>query len=129
MPIVPVKPELIAMIKLHIGDRTRGLIMTNKKGNPFRNTVVLRRHLHPLLHKLGIAQAGMHAFRHGRVSVLVEAGTPRDVIKRRIGHGSDRMIDLYLHLRKEWQEAELAKLPTMIPRSSGGSLAASSQVS
>lgn len=32
------------------------------------------------------------------------------------------MIDTYLHLRAQWQDAELAKLPTMIPRSSGSYL-------
>jgi hypothetical protein len=33
--------------------------------------------LHPLLKRLGIAKAGLHAFRHSRVTMLRKNGTPQ----------------------------------------------------
>jgi integrase len=108
--VIDVQPWLIVLIKQHIGERKNGFLLTNRRGQAFRNTTVLRRQLHPLLRKLGIKQAGMHAFRHGRVSYLVEQGVSREIIKAWIGHGSDAMIELYLHLRLEYRAAALAKV-------------------
>lgn len=78
--VIDVQAWLIGLIKQHIGDRKSGLLLVNKRNHAMRNTTVLRRHLHPLLMKLGFQQAGMHAFRHGRVSYLVEQGVQRDII-------------------------------------------------
>jgi integrase len=125
--VIDVQPWLIQLIKDHIGDRKAGLVMVNSRNQAFRNTTVLRRHLHPLLQRLGIQQAGMHAFRHGRVSYLVESGVQRDVIKAWIGHGSDQMIERYLHLRPGYRAAALANVkpmsPMYLPSTSGKSLA------
>jgi len=57
----------------------------------------------------------MHAFRHGRVSYLVEQGVSRDIIKAWIGHGSDAMIEKYLHLRTSYRAAALANIPSLQP--------------
>jgi len=96
-----------------------------------RHTTVLRRHSHPLLAKLGIKQCGTHPFRHGRVSYLVQSGVPREFIKRWIGHGSDAMIELHLHLYPDYQTAALEKVTSLQPNSSvtsGSSFAESVQV-
>ena len=108
--VIDVQPWLIQLIRQHIGSRKSGLVMMNNRNQAFRNTTVLRRRLHPLLAKLGIQQAGMHAFRHGRVSYLVEQGVSRDIIKAWIGHGSDAMIENYLHLRTSYRAAALANV-------------------
>jgi integrase len=128
--VVDVQPWLIKLIKQHIGDRKTGLLFMNKRGQALRNTTVLRRHLHPLLKKLGIKKCGMHAFRHGRVSYLVEQGVSRDIIRAWIGHGSDAMIERYLHLRTSYRAAALANVkplqpnhPMVMPSTSGGSFA------
>ena len=52
----------------------------------------LRRELHPILKKLGLAKCGLHAFRHGRVSFLVENNVPVPVIRLWIGRGSDQTV-------------------------------------
>jgi len=95
-------------------DTGSDFVMTRRKG-PFRNNYVVNDILHPLLRKLGMKQCGMHAFRHGRVSVLVKMRVPREVIREWIGHGSDEMINVYLHLEDEWQNEALNQVPSMIP--------------
>jgi integrase len=129
--VIDVQPWLVELIKQHIGDRKSGLLFMNNRNQALRNTTVLRRHLHPILKKLGIKKAGMHAFRHGRVSYLVEQGVSRDIIKAWIGHGSDQMIERYLHLRTSYRAAALANVkslqpssPMVMPSTSGTSFAA-----
>jgi integrase len=129
--VIPVKPWLLELIKQYVGERKTGLIFLNKRGHAMRHTTVLRRHFHPLLAKLGIAQCGLHAFRHARVSYLVQCGVPREVIKKWVGHGSDAMIELYLHLSPNYQAAALDKVGSLQPNSpftSGNSLATGAQV-
>ena len=74
---------------------------------------VLKRHLHPLLKELGIQKCGLHAFRHGRVSFLVEHNVPLPMIRLWIGHGSDKMVARYTHARPEFHANEIAKLPSI----------------
>jgi integrase len=56
----------------------------------------------------------MHGFRHGRVSYLMECNTPVAVIKTWIGHGSERMIALYTHMRTDDRSRVLASIPSLI---------------
>jgi integrase len=65
---IDVQPELAAMLRSYFNGKTERLVFPAKNGGPLRNNNVLRRHLHPLLGKLGIREGGMHGFRHGRVS-------------------------------------------------------------
>jgi integrase len=58
----------------------------------------------------------MHGFRHHRVSTLVMAGTPIGVIKKWIGHGSDEMVNRYTHLRPDFMQSELERVPDFITR-------------
>jgi len=113
--VVDVKPWLLQLIRGYIGERKVGLIFLNKRGHAMRHTTVLRRHFHPLLRKLGLSKCGLHAFRHGRVSQLVQAGVPRDFIKAWIGHGSDAMVEKYLHLYPEYRSAALEKVRSLQP--------------
>jgi integrase len=78
-----------------------GLVFPANNGKALRNNNVLRRRLHPILEALSIREGGMHGFRHGRVSFLVENDTPVEVIKAWIGHGSERMLRLYTHLHPQ----------------------------
>jgi len=133
--VIDAKPWLLELIKKHVGDRKIGLLFANRRGNAIRRTTFLRRRLHPLLNKLGVKKCEMHAFRHGRVSYLVEQGVSRDIIKAWIGHGSDAMIDKYLHLRTSYRAAALANVPslqpsypTSLPKTSGSFVAEGTQV-
>jgi integrase len=95
---VDVKPYVTEMLRQYLVGRTTGLMFRSQRGTPLRNSMVLHRHLYPLLRQLGLPRGGMHAFRHFRVSFLVESGAPLETIRRWIGHGSDDMLRRYLHL-------------------------------
>ena len=112
--VIDVQPELVAMLRNYLNGRTEGLVFPSKNGKPLRNNNVVRRRLHPILHRLGIREGGMHGFRHGRVSFLVENNTPVEVIKAWIGHGSERMIRLYTHLRPKYRSQVLASIPSLV---------------
>jgi integrase len=112
---VDVQPSLIAHLRDYLSARSEGLVFASRNGKPLRNSNVLKRVLHPILKKLGIPQGGMHGFRHGRVSFLVEQGVPVELIRRWIGHGSDAMIRRYTHLRPEYGQKILRQLPEMAP--------------
>jgi integrase len=113
--VIDVKPWLLELIKKHIGERKSGLLFLSSRGHAIRHTTFLRRHLHPLLKKLSLKKCGMHAFRHERVSYLVEQGVSRDIIKAWIGHGSDAMIEKYLQLRTSYRAAALTNIPSLQP--------------
>src|SRR6266481_1782295 len=99
------------ILRKHLDGRTEGLVFQSKRKTPLVNCVVLNKHLHPLLRKLGLDRGGMHGFRHHRVSALVMAGTPMVVIKKWIGHGSEEMVNRYTHLRPDFMQNELERLP------------------
>jgi integrase len=111
---VNVKPYVMEMLKKHLNGRTHGLVFRSRRNTPLVNCTVLNKHLHPLLRKLGLERGGMHGFRHHRVSTLVMAGTPMAVIKKWIGHGSEEMVNRYTHLRPNFMQDELARVPDFI---------------
>src|SRR5712671_4686953 len=102
---------MMQMLKAHLNGRTEGLVFQTKRKTPLVNCVVLNKHLHPLLRKLSLERGGMHGFRHHRVSTLVMANASIDVIKRWIGHGSKEMVDRYTHLRPDFMQSELERVP------------------
>ena len=62
-------------------------------GAPLSAGSIRNRILHPLLAKLGIPKAGLHAFRHSRVTLLRKNGTPADLQRQWIGHSSLKTTD------------------------------------
>jgi integrase len=76
-------------------------VFESQSGTPISGNNILKRVLRPLLAKLGIPKAGLHAFRHSRVTVLRKRGTPEDLQKLWIGHSSLRTTDRYSHTDQE----------------------------
>ena len=111
---IDISESLASLLWGHVGARTSGFAFGTRKGTPLRNSYVVGRVLHPILDKLGIERAGMHAFRHGRVSYLVESNTPIAVIREWIGHGSDEMVRRYTHLRPQFRKRILEQIPELI---------------
>ena len=68
-----------------------------------------------ILDKLGLKRGGLHAFRHGRVSILQENGVPGDLVKEWIGHSSLRTTSRYTHLSSEFREQVAADLGLFKP--------------
>jgi hypothetical protein len=58
----------------------------------------------------------MYGFRHHRVSTLVMAGMLMFVIKKWVGRGSEAMVNLYTHLRPDFMQSELDRVPDHTPK-------------
>lgn len=111
---IDIHPTLADRLRIHLNGRTEGYVFQTRLGTPFKHPRILNRVLYPLLDKLNIPRSGTHAFRHGRVSYLVECDTPMETIKAWIGHGSDEMVKLYTHLRPEFRKRILNTIPSLL---------------
>jgi integrase len=114
---VDVNPELCEMLKLHIGSRTTGYLLETRNGTPLCKGNS-RRTLQEILKQLGIPKGGLHAFRHGRVSVLQSSGVPGDLIKEWVGHSSLRVTARYTHFTEKFRREE-AKRTALLVSGSG----------
>jgi integrase len=112
--IIGIDDSLVQLLQDWIGNRKFGYVFPSNAGTPLLNSNVLEDDLHPVLAKLGIEKKGMHAFRHGRVTVLVESGVPMHTMKAWIGHGSEKMVERYTHHRTEYHQQHLAKVPRTV---------------
>jgi len=98
---VPIKPDLMAKLKQHIGDRKIGLVFASTRGTPLVPGNVNRYVLKPICEKLGIPSATTHAFRHGRISFLQRKRVPGDMIKSWVAHSSLKVTSNYTHFSQE----------------------------
>lgn len=75
--------------------RTHG----KNKGKPWAGDYIIAQHLQPLLKQLGIAPAGMHAFRHCNATLLDREHIPMKVRQERLGHSNAEVltIGIYSH--------------------------------
>lgn len=87
---IDVRPYILTLLRSHLNGRTERLVFRWRRRGPFTNVTILHRHLQPLWDELGIERAGMHAFRHFRVSFLMEQNVPVEIIKRWISPGRRR---------------------------------------
>lgn len=95
--VVDIDGGLAALLRQFIGERTEGRLFRSRNGTPIAGENIRKRVLLPLLERLGIQRAGMHAFRHSRVTMLRKRGTPDDLQRQWIGHSSLRTTDRYSH--------------------------------
>lgn len=79
------------------GSPSAGLVFAGAGGLPRAATGIASRHLTPLLVKLQIPHAGLHAFRHGFCSACWQAGLPADTIRRLMRHSTLAMTLRYSH--------------------------------
>jgi integrase len=98
---IDIDPALVELMREHIGETRRVRVFEARNGSPLSAGNIRKRVLHPLLIKLGIPKAGLHAFRHSRVTMLRKNGTPADLQKQWIGHSSLKTTDRYSHTDQE----------------------------
>jgi integrase len=110
---VTIDPALVQLLVAHLNGRTGGRVFQTNRGTPFCKSNV-RRKLGQILRSLKLAPAGLHAFRHGRVSILQESGVPGDLVKEWVGHSNLRTTSRYTHFRDEFRQriaGEMALFP------------------
>ena len=106
---IDVDAETIQMVKAHLGDRKAGRIFQTKNGTPLINGNIVKQVLGPICKRVGIPHGGMHAFRHGRVSILQQDGVPGDLIKKWVGHTSLKTTSRYTHFPEEFRKRIVEK--------------------
>ena len=65
---VDIDETLTEMLRLFIGERNVGRLFQSRTLTPLAHGNLRKRVLHPLLERLGLPKAGLHAFRHSRVT-------------------------------------------------------------
>src|ERR1700677_976713 len=96
--VFPISPALEARLRMERGSSTSLLVFPNHQGKTW-NAATLTRILHGVLATLNIKRAGMHAFRHGNLSLMDGLSVPLKVRQERVGHsaGSNLTLDTYTH--------------------------------
>jgi integrase len=111
---VDVHPDVMAMLKKHIGDRRSGRLFESRNGTPLVVGNVNRYVLKPILRKLELPLGTTHAFRHGAVSRFQEAGVHGDLIKKWVGHTSLKMTSRYTHFSAKHRKDEVKRLGSIV---------------
>jgi integrase len=102
-------PELLAKhlhdwLKKHYVANVDGYLFTNSKGRPYLSDNVVKYGVHRAMAKLGIeapkgVHVGIHCFRHGVTSELLESGTPIHVVTRLMRHADSKVtLEHYAHI-------------------------------
>jgi integrase len=78
-------------------DNTEKLLFCTREGTPYDNRDIVDQVLHPILERLGIARAGLHAFRHGNATIMDGLNAPMRVRQDRLGHEKAETTLGYTH--------------------------------
>jgi integrase len=100
---INIEPTIVEMLSAHIGERTSGRVFQTRTGAPLSKSNV-RRKLNQLLTSLKLKPAALHAFRHGRVSMLQANGVPGDLVKLWVGHSNLETTSNYTHFPQEYRK-------------------------
>ena len=99
---LPIPDCLRELLRGHLPNS--GLLFINKYGRPFTPERVVKKHLQPLLKKLGIPRAGFHTFRHLHTTLLLESGASPKVAQRQLRHANARTtLEIYGHVVEDSQ--------------------------
>jgi integrase len=91
-----IEPTLVLMLSSYLAGRTSGRVFQTAGGKPHSRHNVWRK-LNLILQSLGLQHGGLHAFRHGRVSMLQANGMPGDLLLEQIGHSNLKTTSGYTH--------------------------------
>ena len=72
---VDIDAQTARLLKKHLGDRKTGLVFPSRNNTPLVNRNINVDVLRVICKRLGIPNAGMHAFRHGRISRIAGEGS------------------------------------------------------
>jgi integrase len=82
--------QLCEHLKTYLLDQWRDnpekLLFCTRDETPYDNRDIVDQVSHPILDRLGIARAGLHAFRHGNATIMDRLNAPMRVRLDRLGH-------------------------------------------
>ena len=91
-----IEPTLVWMLSSYPAGRTSGRVFQTAGGKPHSRHNVWRK-LKLILMSLGLQPGGLHAFRHGRVSMLQANGMPGDLLLEQVRHSNLKTTSGYTH--------------------------------
>lgn len=98
--------------------RDHGLVFADAEGNPWRPDYVTKVFAR-LVKEAGLRPARLHDLRHGRASLMIQAGIDISVISKMLGHSSVQLTsDVYAHLLEGVGQAAAQKADDLVPRRS-----------
>jgi len=99
---VAMSEALSALLKEYLATwkpNPAGFLFLNRNGRPYAANKVVEYGLWPVLDKLGIERAGMHAFRHCHASLLIDVGANPKVAQEQMRHSDARItLQIYGHV-------------------------------
>ena len=118
--LLPMPSALETVLRNYIKTWTpnpSGLLFASRCGlKPRTRTNIVRNGLKPVLRKLGIpsANTGLHAFRHGLATELVERAVPVTVLQSQMRHSDVRTsLKVYAHLIPQSQRDAMENVGTV----------------
>ena len=97
---IAVSPNLAAHLRRFLESwrpNEKRLLFATRNGTPWDSNLLVKRKFSPLLRRLGIEHAGLHAFRHGSATLLDSLDAPMKIRQQRLGHSDVRMTFAYTH--------------------------------
>jgi len=92
-------------------ENPEGFLFLNRSGRPYAANKVVEFGLWPVLDKLKIPRAGMHAFRHCHASLLMDVGANMAVTKDQMRHSDARVtLGVYGHVIGDSQRDAVDKV-------------------
>jgi integrase len=107
---VDIEDATVKMLKDHLGERKAGLVFPSRNGTPLANRNVNVDALRVICKRLKIQNGGLHAIRHGKISLLQVMGVPGDLIMKWVGHTSLKVTSVYTHFSDQFRKETVAKL-------------------
>lgn len=110
--VIPALPELVTLLqayKAQCGGTSETLLFGTRSGRPLDGGDIRRRWLQPLLRRLHLPSAGMHAWRHSTPKLLDSLGIPSASIQKWLGHTSIQQTEAYLHVEARDLRRQLDK--------------------
>ncbi len=111
---VAMAEALVTMLKEYLATwrpNPEGFLFLNRNGRPYAANKVVEYGLWPVLDKLKIERAGMHAFRHCHASLLMDVGANPTVTKTQMRHSDARVtLGIYGHVIGDSQRDAVDKV-------------------
>ena len=123
---MPLGPQIIVWLREHRlrAKRTESddLVFGNRKGQPLRESKLLRNVLQPAAERAGLGRVTWHQFRHIHSSLLNDLRVPVKIAQEQLGHSSiSTTLNIYTHVvdashRKAIEALERELFPS-VPKS------------
>lgn len=129
---IPMHPELHAMLSETPQARRRGFVMPGTARDYQRCQCTVSLRVRRVFEKCGMETSqtiegcrrarplvGFHSLRHTFVSMSANAGTPLALVRRIVGHVSERMTERYYHESPDAARAAVNALPALLGAAGG----------